>query len=545
MEAIIGKRFEGVFFHNSPLKLKKIHQICLDNAKTVCCVFSNKTVRYSGFLTQNDRRNIIFNQNQLIEEKIIYECTRLELRQFLAQISDHSNRSANNRKKRDKQLAKGLIERIGSQALVTLQATGKSPVKHAAPLRDHKAALDHIIKWIISEEAQIPGIQSLNDIHAVGHRVVHGAERFTNSTLIDDNVIHGIEDCIDLAPLHNPANLKGITASREVFGTGIPQAVVFDTSFHSTMPETSFLYAIPYQLYRRHKIRRYGFHGTSHRYVAYRYRQLTGKSREETNIITVHLGNGCSACAIKSGASFDTSMGLSPLEGLVMGTRCGDIDPAVLEFLSHKEGMSMNEIDALLNKQSGLLGISGLTNDMRDLLEEAREHQDRRATLAINMFAQRVKKYIGSYLAEMNGADAIVFTGGIGENSVIVRQRICANLEWLGIEIDEQLNSEKVGGMEGEINKKDSRMKVFVIPTNEELLIARDTVRCVLSAPQPKVTRQNFTLHEEPLVLRTALFIDSLNFRTNCIFRTHIHLNITENIVCFIDILPSSVYFIH
>jgi len=389
-------------------------------------------------------------------------------------------------KNADKQLAKGLIERIGSQALVTLQATGKSPVKHAAPLRDHKAALDHIIKWIISEEAQIPGIQSLHDIHAIGHRVVHGAERFTNSTLIDDSVIRGIEDCIDLAPLHNPANLKGITASREVFGTGIPQAVVFDTSFHSTMPETSFLYAIPYQLYRRHKIRRYGFHGTSHRYVAYRYRQLTGKSREETNIITVHLGNGCSACAIKNGASFDTSMGLSPLEGLVMGTRCGDIDPAVLEFLSHKEGMSMNEIDALLNKQSGLLGISGLTNDMRDLLAEAREHQDRRATLAINMFTQRVKKYIGSYLAEMNGADAIVFTGGIGENSVIVRQRICANLEWLGIEIDEQLNSEKVGGHEGEINKKDARMKVFVIPTNEELLIARDTVRCVLSAPQPK-----------------------------------------------------------
>ena len=389
-------------------------------------------------------------------------------------------------KNADKQLAKGLIERIGSQALVTLQATGKSPVKHAAPLRDHKAALDHIIKWIISEEAQIPGIQSLHDIHAIGHRVVHGAERFTNSTLIDDSVIRGIEDCIDLAPLHNPANLKGITASREVFGAGIPQAVVFDTSFHSTMPETSFLYAIQYKLYRRHKIRRYGFHGTSHRYVAYRYRQLTGKSREETNIITVHLGNGCSACAIKSGASFDTSMGLSPLEGLVMGTRCGDIDPAVLEFLSHKEGMSMNEIDTLLNKQSGLLGISGLTNDMRDLLAEAREHQDRRATLAINMFTQRVKKYIGSYLAEMNGADAIVFTGGIGENSVIVRQRICANLEWLGIEIDEQLNSEKVGGHEGEINKKDARMKVFVIPTNEELLIARDTVRCVLSAPQPK-----------------------------------------------------------
>ena len=387
-------------------------------------------------------------------------------------------------KNADKQLAKGLIERIGSQALVSLQAAGKTAIKHAAPLRDHRAALDHVIKWIISKEAQIPDIQSLADIHAVGHRVVHGAEQFTKSTIITDAVIRGIEDCIDLAPLHNPANLKGIHAARELLGAGIPAVVVFDTSFHSTMPETSFLYAIPYQLYRRHKIRRYGFHGTSHRYVAYRYRQLTGKTREETNVITIHLGNGCSACAIKNGASFDTSMGLSPLEGLVMGTRSGDIDPAVLEFLSHKEGMSMSEIDTLLNKQSGLLGISGLTNDMRDLLAEAKDHQDRRATLAINIFAQRVKKYIGSYLAEMNGADALIFTGGIGENAAPIRQRICANLEWLGIEIDEQLNNDKVGGKEGEINTQKSRVKVFVIPTNEELLIARDTVRCIVDVPK-------------------------------------------------------------
>jgi acetate kinase len=384
----------------------------------------------------------------------------------------------------DKQLAKGLIERIGSQALVSLQAAGKTAVKHAAPLRDHRAALDHVIKWIISKDAQIPGIESLADIHAVGHRVVHGAEQFTKSTIITDAVIRGIEDCIDLAPLHNPANLKGINASRELLGAGIPAVAVFDTSFHSTMPETSFLYAIPYQLYRRHKIRRYGFHGTSHRYVAYRYRQLTGKTREETNVVTIHLGNGCSACAIKNGVSFDTSMGLSPLEGLVMGTRGGDIDPAVLEFLSHKEGMSMSEIDTLLNKQSGLLGISGLTNDMRDLLEEAKDHQDRRATLAINIFAQRVKKYIGSYLAEMNGADALIFTGGIGENAAPIRQRICTNLEQLGIEIDEQLNNEKVGGKEGEINTQKSRIKLFVIPTNEELLIARDTVRCIVDVPK-------------------------------------------------------------
>jgi len=386
----------------------------------------------------------------------------------------------------DKQLAKGLIERIGSQALVTLQATGRPVVKHAAPLRDHRSALDHVIKWIISKDSQIPEIRSLADIHAVGHRVVHGAEHFTKSTIITDEVIRGIEDCIDLAPLHNPANLKGIHAARELLGTGIPAVVVFDTSFHATMPETSFLYAIPYQLYRRHKIRRYGFHGTSHRYVAYRYRQLAGKTREDTNVITLHLGNGCSACAIKNGASFDTSMGLSPLEGLVMGTRSGDIDPAVIEFLSHKEGMSMSEIDALLNKQSGLLGISGLTNDMRDLLAEANDHQDRRATLAVNIFAQRVKKYIGSYLAEMNGADALIFTGGIGENASRIRLRICANLDWLGIEIDEDLNKEMIGGKEGEINTKKSRLKVFVIPTNEELLIARDTARCIVDTSNKK-----------------------------------------------------------
>ena len=292
----------------------------------------------------------------------------------------------------DVQKAKGIIERIGSQSLITLQSDGRPPLKQAAPLRDHKAALDHVVRWVVSQDAQIPGIRSLADIHAIGHRVVHGAEKFTKSVIISDEVIDGIEDCIDLAPLHNPANLKGIYAARELFGVGIPQVAVFDTSFHSTMPETSYLYAIPYQLYRRHKIRRYGFHGTSHRYVSYRYRQLTGKERDAINIITLHLGNGCSACAVRGGNSFDTSMGLSPLEGLVMGTRGGDIDPAVIEFLMHKEGMSMNEVDTLLNKQSGLLGISGLTNDMRDLLDEEREHNDRRAALAVAIFVQRVKK---------------------------------------------------------------------------------------------------------------------------------------------------------
>ncbi|MDI6779486.1 MAG: acetate kinase [Bacteroidota bacterium] len=387
-------------------------------------------------------------------------------------------------KNQDKRLASGNLERVGSQALITLQTEGQPKIKQALPIRDHRAALDFILRWIISPESKINGINSLADIHAVGHRVVHGAEKFTMSILIDDKVIDGIEDCIDLAPLHNPANLKGIIAARDLLGPGVPQVAVFDTAFHSTMPETSYLYAIPYQLYRRHKIRKYGFHGTSHRYIAYRYRQLAGVEREKVNIITLHLGNGCSACAIKEGESIDTSMGLTPLEGLVMGTRGGDIDPAIIEFLHHKEGMSLNEIDTVLNKQSGLLGLSGLTNDMRDLLAEEHEHQDRRARLAIDIFCGRARKYIGAYVAEMHGANAIAFAGGIGENSPEVRQRICNGLEWFGITLDDKLNKQIVGGKEGEITTKDSRVKVYVIPTNEEMLIARDTVRCVKDVPR-------------------------------------------------------------
>ncbi len=385
---------------------------------------------------------------------------------------------------KDVQKARGLIERIGTQSLVTMQATGQPVIKQALPLRDHRAALDYIVRWIVSADSRIPDIRSLGDIHAVGHRVVHGAEKFPRSLVIDQSVIEGIEDCIDLAPLHNPANLKGIYAARELFGEGVPQVAVFDTSFHTTMPEESYLYAIPYQLYRRHKIRRYGFHGTSHRYVAYRYRKILDIPRDTVNVITIHLGNGCSACAIRSGESYNTSMGLSPLEGLVMGTRGGDIDPAVIEYLSHKEGMTMSEVDTLLNKNSGLLGLSGLTNDMRDLLDEEREHQDRRATLAINIFVLRVKKYIGAYLAEMDGADALIFTGGIGENSPTIRQRICDGLSWFGIALDDEKNHTIKPGHEEFIHQEGSRMKICVIPTNEELLIARDTVRCVENAPR-------------------------------------------------------------
>ncbi len=379
----------------------------------------------------------------------------------------------------DQRLARGIIERIGGEAVCSLQVEGQAKQRSTSQLRDIRAAVDFIIRWVCSPESRLNAIQSVSDIHAVGHRVVHGGERFKQSVLISDEVLRGIDDCIDLAPLHNPANIKGILATRELLGTGLPQAAVFDTAFHQTLPEHAYLYALPYQFYRRHKVRRYGFHGTSHRYVAYRYRHLLNIPREQVNIITLHLGNGCSAAAIKAGDSIDTSMGMTPLEGLVMGTRSGDIDASIIDFLISKEGLTAQETEGLLNKQSGLLGISGLTNDMRELLEEARENNDRRALLAIELFSYRARKYIGAYLAAMGGADAVVFTGGIGENSAEIRSRICQGLEWCGLQLDVGVNSTMTGGNEGLISAADSRLKAYVIPTDEELLIARDTVRCV------------------------------------------------------------------
>jgi acetate kinase len=380
----------------------------------------------------------------------------------------------------DRHLARGTIERVGGEAVITLQVEGQKEQRSTSPLRDIRAAVDFIARWASSPDSGIEEIKSIGDIQAVGHRVVHGGEHFTRSVLITDEVIRGLEECIDLAPLHNPANIKGITAARALFGEGLPQVAVFDTAFHQTLPDHAFLYALPYQLYRRYRVRRYGFHGTSHRYVAYRYRHLRRIPRDQTNIITLHLGNGCSAAAIRNGNSIDTSMGLTPLEGLVMGTRCGDLDPAIIDFIATKEGLSSGEVETLLNKQAGLLGISGLTSDMRELLAEEREENDRRARLAIEIFCYRARKYIGAYLAAMNGADAIVFTGGIGENSWEVRSRICNGLQWLGIELDEERNRAHVEGREGVISHNSARLAVYVIPTDEELLIARDTARCVL-----------------------------------------------------------------
>jgi acetate kinase len=378
-----------------------------------------------------------------------------------------------------RRLAQGRIERIGGHALITAQPLGRPKIVEDAPLRDHRAAVDWVLRWVVSSESGIDSLSSVGDIHAVGHRVVHGGEHFQRSVRIDNEVLEAIEDCVELAPLHNPANLRGIRAARAVLGEGVPDVAVFDTAFHSTLPDFAYLYGIPYQYYRRFKLRRYGFHGTSHRYVSHRYHRLRDIPRDEVNIVTLHLGNGCSACAIRGGRSIETSMGFTPLEGLLMGTRSGDVDPSLLEFLSHKEGTSLQEITAMLNRQSGLLGVSGLTGDMRDLIAEEAEHGDRRARLAIDMFCHRARKYIGAYIAALGGAEAVVFAGGIGENSPEIRARICAGLEWLGLELDPERNAACIGGEAGPITRDGSRLAAWVIPTDEELMIARDTVLVV------------------------------------------------------------------
>jgi acetate kinase len=384
----------------------------------------------------------------------------------------------------DERVCKGEVERIGGEAIVTVETEKSERQKFTASLADLSAALEYLIRWIAAEQSGIQQVQSATDIHAVGHRVVHGGERFTESAIITDEVLHGIEDCIDLAPLHNPNNVKCIQVARHILGPKVPQVAVFDTAFHHSLPEQAYLYAIPYHLYRRHHIRRYGFHGTSHRYVAYRYRVIRNLTREQTHVITLHLGNGCSAAAIRGGYPVDTSMGMTPLEGLVMGTRSGDVDAALVNLIATKEGLSPHDVEMLLNTQSGLLGISGLTNDMRVLQQELKEHDDRRVRLAIEVFCYRVRKYIGAYLACMGGADAVVFTGGIGENSADIRGRICSGMEWAGLKVDKGRNEQAVG-KEAQISTDDSKLKAYVIPTDEELLIARDTVRCIAGEPHP------------------------------------------------------------
>jgi len=371
-------------------------------------------------------------------------------------------------------LAKGLVERIGIEGSVLKhEKTGMEKQTITAEMPNHEVALKLVMDALINESYGV--IKDFKEIDAVGHRVVHGGEDFANSVLIDDKVMKSIEDCIDLAPLHNPPNIIGIKACQKLL-PGVKMVAVFDTAFHQTMPDYAYMYAIPYEYYEKYKIRRYGFHGTSHRFVSKRASELMGKKIEQCNIITCHLGNGASVAAIKNGKTIDTSMGFTPLEGLIMGTRSGDIDPAVIPFLSEKEKMSIKEIDTLLNKKSGVLGVSGVSSDFRDIEGEAEKGNDR-ARLALDMFHTRVKKYIGAYMAELGNVDAVVFTAGLGENSAESRKEICKGLESLGIEIDVDAN--KTRGKEQLISKKNSKIKVFVIPTNEELVIARDTLEIV------------------------------------------------------------------
>jgi acetate kinase len=398
--------------------------------------------------------------------------------QLIATDMDRIRRNA------DERLLKGEVEHIGDEARITLQKKDGAKQTLTAPLKDIGAALDFVIRWVASDQSGLTQVRGPADVHAVGHRVVHGGERFKESAIVDDEVLKGIEACVELAPLHNPNNIKGILAARELLGAKTPQVAVFDTAFHHTLPKHAYLYAIPYDLYQRHRIRRYGFHGTSHRYVAYRYRVLRNMTREETNVITLHLGNGCSAAAIRKGYAVDTSMGMTPLEGLVMGTRSGDVDAGIVSFIAGKERLSAQEVEALLNTQSGLLGISGLTNDMRMLQAELRKPGAERARLAIDVFCYRARKYIGGFLAAMGGADGIVFTGGIGENSPEIRAQICAGMEWAGLKIDPEKNQKTIG-KEGVISDNSSRLAIYAIPTDEELLIARDTVRYILGEAHP------------------------------------------------------------
>jgi acetate kinase len=367
-------------------------------------------------------------------------------------------------------LAKGLVERIGIEGSVLKhEKTGQGKVVIEEVMKNHKDAINLVLKALVDPEHG--AVKSMDEVDAVGHRVVHGGEKFANSVLITDEVIKAMKDCIELAPLHNPPNIIGIEACQELL-PNVPMVAVFDTAFHQTMPEEAYIYALPYELYEEMGIRRYGFHGTSHKYVSERVAALTGKSLEGTKIVTCHLGNGASVTAIKDGKSVETSMGMTPLEGLVMGTRCGDIDPAIVTFLMNNKKMTAEQVDNLMNKKSGVLGISGVSSDFRDI-ETAAAEGNKRAQLALDKFDYTVRKYIGSYAAAMGGIDVLVFTAGLGENSASNRFNICKGLEFLGIEIDEAKNNTR--GKEVEVSKEGSKVKVFVIPTNEELMIARDT----------------------------------------------------------------------
>lgn len=371
-------------------------------------------------------------------------------------------------------LAKGLAERIGIEGgRVKYEATGKDEIVIEEMLADHKAALKIVLDSLKHEE--YGAVKSLDEIDAVGHRVVHGGEAFAESVIIDEKVMQAINDNVEIAPLHNPPNIIGIEACKEIMGD-VPMVAVFDTAFHQSIPELNYIYALPYEYYENYKVRRYGFHGTSHQYITERAAEMLGKSLNEVNLITCHLGNGSSISAVKGGKCFDTSMGFTPLEGLAMGTRSGDLDPAIIPFIMDKEKLSTEEMSNVLNKKSGVLGVSGVSSDFRDL-EEAAEKGNHRAQLALYIFENRVRKYIGAYLTEMDHCDGIIFTAGVGENSITTRERVVDGLKSLGVEIDKEKNNMR--GKEAVVSTDASSIPVLVIPTNEELKIAMETAKLV------------------------------------------------------------------
>ena len=371
-------------------------------------------------------------------------------------------------------LAKGLVERIGMEgSVITHEKIGMDKFKLVTPMEDHTDAIAQVLMAVQDKDHGV--VASMDEIGAVGHRVVHAGEKYADSVLITEEVIKALEECVELAPLHNPPNLLGIAACKELM-PNTPMVGVFDTAFHQTMPAESYIYALPYEYYTKYGVRRYGFHGTSHKYVSQRAADILNVNINDLKIITCHLGNGASVSAIKGGKCIDTSMGFTPLEGLVMGTRSGDIDPAIVNFIAKKEGLSQAEMDNVMNKKSGVLGISGVSSDFRDI-EAAVEDGNERADLALRVFAHKVRFYIGAYIAEMNGVDAIVFTAGVGENDATMREIICHELGNLGIKLDPVTN--KVRGKETIISTDDARVKLLLIPTNEELMIARDTLNIV------------------------------------------------------------------
>ena len=368
-------------------------------------------------------------------------------------------------------LAVGLCERIGIEGRLNHTPAGGKKVVIEDAMPDHEVAVKMVLDALVNETYGV--IQNLGEINAIGHRVVHGGEKFSSSVLIDDDVVAAIEECNDLAPLHNPANLIGIRACQAIMPM-VPNVAVFDTAFHQTMPAKAFLYGLPHEYYAKYKVRRYGFHGTSHSFVSKRTIQLAGLNPKDSKVIVCHLGNGASISAVLNGESVDTSMGLTPLEGLIMGTRSGDLDPAIIEFLAHKENKTLEEVMSILNKKSGVYGLSGgISSDFRDL-DKASEEGSKKAQQAVEVFCYRVAKYIGSYVAAMNGVDAIAFTAGLGENDQKVRKLVLSYLGYLGVEVDDEKNQTR--GQEVMLSTEDSKVKVFVVPTNEELAIARETV---------------------------------------------------------------------